>query len=29
MAYGLYQESLKEKYGMADLLRLTGAGSGS
>ena len=24
MAYGLYQESLKENYGMADLLRLTG-----
>lgn len=24
MAYGLYQESLKENYGMGDLLRLTG-----
>ena len=26
MAYGLYQESLKENYGMGDLLRLTGRG---
>lgn len=28
MAYGLYQESLKENYGMEDLLRLTGKEGG-